>query len=267
MKKLFFLFASAILMMSCSSDDNSSSNPIEEPEPTTATFIKSVTVNSPDSDGMDNIRTILFEYDEDKKVKKMVHSDNSYDEFEYLNDKIDKWKFFNSSGTLEGVSTFTYQNDGKVQYGLIAEDGGEINSERIEFSYNSNNQLTKWVNCGVPGGCESTTMFTSDSFEYSGNNISKVIEGGFWQGEITHQYDTKPNPFKNYDFNFKTIIIKSFALPVNENNIIKSIRTEPFEDTINYVVTYYENGFPKTMIGTKSNGNLYVSYDYEYVEL
>lgn len=267
MKKLFFLFASAILMMSCSSDDNASSNPDQEPEPTTTTFIKSVKVNSPGSDGLDNMRTIAFEYNEDKTVKKFLYSDNAYDEFEYLNGNVNKWKSYSANGNLQGVSSINYNSDGKVAYSLIANDGSDVNSQRVEYSYNVSGKLEKLKGCGVPGGCGSTTMYNSDSLIYTGNNVSKVFEGGFWTGEVSHQYDDKPNPFKNYDVNFRRIIFKSFALPINENNIVKSIRTEPSDDTINYVLTYYENGFPKTVVGTRSNGNLYVSYEYEYVEL
>lgn len=255
-----------MLTFSCSSDDNATSNPDQEPEPTTATFIKSVKVNSPDSDGQDNIYTITFDYDDEKNVTKLIYSESAYADLTYVNGNIDKMIYY-ENGTQESRSAFKYQN-GKVAYGLIADGPEDIDSERVEFTYNADGKLSKRKYCGTPAGCESINMSTYSDYIYSGNNISNETEKTYsWTAEINYQYDNYKNPFKNYSENFKIVMNHLFSFPLSENNIIsQSTRINNSTNTVTYTLTYNEEGFPETMKGTR-DGKLYVSYEYEYTEL
>lgn len=262
MKKLFLLLSATMLTFSCSSDDDSTTN---NPDPgETKMFVKKVTnISLADSEGNTDTYIAEFEYNDENKLSRII-SGNGYTQLEYLNGKLASYTNYtdeveNSSGELIYI--------GEKLSHVLADDSGHI--FRIDYTYSNDGKLKKFQQCSGTEPCTNNNSYTELTFE--NHNVTKEVRSSMVFGEpfittYNYTYDTQKNPFDNYDEATRIMLKDLINAALSQNNY--KTQTDYSGSLVNYTNTYTEEGFLKKQEGRyDSNGGLYVSFEYEYIEL
>ncbi|SMC50936.1 hypothetical protein [Moheibacter sediminis] len=261
MKKLFFLFTSAIFMISCSNDDGSSPI-VDEPAEPKIYIKKIINVALADSDGTTETFLVDFEY-EGNQLKKII-SGNGYTELEYLNGKIVSYANY-SDGNINSSGELVY--NGELLTHTLADDSGY--KFRIDYTYSNDGKLKRTQQCSGTEPCTNNNSYTE--FTFQNDNIvqevnSMVIFGTPTITTYNYTYDDKKNPFTNYDEVTRILLKDMVNAALSKNNYTS--QTDYNGSLINYTNTYTEDDYLKKHEGRyDSNGSFYVSFEYEYTEL
>ncbi len=263
MKKFFLLFASAFLVISCSSDDDSPSN--DDGQTESNVYIKKITNTVlMDSDGTTETYIVEFEHDENKRLNKIITNNGSYTDLIYENNLLVKYVSYEGDILLSDGNIY-YENN-KINY-TISTDGGYI--FRTDYSYSTDGKLKKTMTCGGTEPCINSDNYIEYTFH--NNNIIQEIESmAIFENPIiftyNYSYDDKKNPFTNYDSAIKILLKDLTKSSLNANNYVQ--QTDYAGANVIYTNTYTSDEYLKSQEGRyESNGNFYVSFEYEYVEL
>lgn len=267
MKNYLFLgmIGTAVFFNSCSSnDDNEGTNiPSEQPQ----LLLSKVTTVYYDNPSSPETTVSNLTYNNQKQLTK-TFSENRTSTFEYdTTGKPSKTIYYNSDGTLDYYSVYTYNEDQLTDIKAIYTDAD--GNRTVTYKYNTNGQMISSTLCQNPE-CSSPGI---DTYVYNGNNISS--ETSTWGGFMTYSnkrdfsYDDKPNPYTNINKYLKIMMGNAYNLSKN-NYLVEKISYKDNgvwvpNQTITYTIQYNSSGLPVQVVGKEANGNLYVQYSYEYI--
>ncbi len=254
----------ALLLNSCSSDDDEGTN-ISSGQP--QLLLSKVTTVYYDKPSQPETTVSNLSYNNQKQLIKTV-SEGRTSTFEYdTTGKPSKTNHYNSDGTLDYYSDYTYSGDQLTNIKAIyANSDG---NRTITYNYNTNGQMISSTLCQNPE-CSSPAI---DTYVYNGNNISS--ETSTWGGFTTYSnkrdfsYDDKLNPYTNINKYLKIMMGNAYNL--SENNYLtekisyKDNGVWLQNQTITYTIQYNSSNLPVQVIGTEANGKKYVQYNYEYI--
>lgn len=267
MKNYLFLgiMGTALLFSSCSSDDDNEGTNISSGQP--QLLLSKVTTVYYDKPSQPETTVSNLSYNNQKQLIKTVSAGRT-STFEYDNTgKPSKTNYYNSDGSLDYYSAYTYNGDQLTNIKAIyANSDG---NRTVTYNYNTNGQMISSTLCQNPE-CSSPAI---DTYIYNGNNISS--ETSTWGGFTTYNskrdfsYDDKLNPYTNINKYLKIMMGNAYSLSEN-NYLVEKISDKDNgvwqqNQTITYTIQYNSSNLPVQVIGTDANGKKYVQYNYEYI--
>lgn len=267
MKNYLFLgmMGAVAFLSSCSSNDDN--NAVNEPAGKTLLLSKVTTTYYDDpSNPKADIKT--FEYNSQGELIKQLSKGKAIT-FEYNNGKPTKVNYYNAQQQLEFYSNFYYTGGQLNKIKSIYSN--QHGSRTINYTYNSNNQLSSSILCKT----EDCSSPDTTSYTYAGDNISAETvlrtTGVNMTDKTEYSYDNKLSPYTNFNKYLKIMFGETETAFLNKNNYLISKGSFEFNgnwtssETTTFTIKYNNSGLPVKATGIGSDGNLSVEFDYEYI--
>ncbi|MEJ5106266.1 hypothetical protein [Chryseobacterium sp. MYb328] len=267
MKNYLFLgiISTAVFFNSCSSNDDNEGTDIPSEQP--QLLLSKVTTIYYDNPSKPETTVSTLSYNNQKQLIKTVSEGRTLTVEYNTTGKPSKTNYYNSDGTLDYYSTYTYSGDQLTNIKAIYANSDD--NRTVTYNYNTNGQMISSTLCQNPE-CSSPA---TDTYVYNGNNISS--ETSTWGGFMTYSnkkdfsYDDKLNPYTNINKYLKIMMGSAYNLSKN-NYLIEKISYKDNgvwlqNQTITYTIQYNSSGLPVQVVGKEANGNNYVQYSYEYI--
>lgn len=258
MKKILYFFGALAFALTSCSDEENSENPIL-PE----NYI--LPKKSVYTEGKDKFETV-FVYDGNKIVS--ATSLTSKTVYTYTGDYITKREDF-SDGKIISKEEYIYDDGklGRIIYTNVSEGVTSVNS--VFYSYDGNTIAYTYYHNDNDGN---PIRGNEGVLTYSGGNLVKKRELGKTLSavsEVTYEYDTKNNPYKNIlGYN---LLIGSTNLV---NNITKSTSYLVYVDPVfgemkntfvfSYTYEYNDKGYPTKKVQSNSSNDIKFPTEFTY---
>ncbi len=277
MKKVLIFASFLMAFVSCEKDNNLNENPNQNPEDLKKGKITKIVAIR----GKWRSDTSTYLYEKNGFVKELVikTKTNEVPESYFLrhlhhyNDKnyIDTMKIFtkkeNEAYTLNGVMTFNYDSQGKLE--KIVEFGEYAPPSTTLFKYDAKGRLIEdeehCTTIAKPFRPKIGTYITKYEYDTNGHVIKRHTE---FEGEtiitVIYTYDNKKSTTKNmFPDNFVLRIGESIDFMVLKNNIVSETWSSfGGKEKIDYHYTY-ENDYPKTVKYNENGETVTETYYYK----
>lgn len=261
---VFTIIFLSFILYSCGSD-NDTIYTIPDPKPQPKKVINHLSIK--EIVGLDSqfnpiyeTHTYEFSY-ENGQVSKLTNVEkDSYSSFEYDKDeKLTKISNY-SNNTLKSIMDLYYSGT-LLSYSTTMENG--VVTQRNEYNY-TQNLLTLKKSCSDPQSCTNPDLVQYTY--YPNNNLESITDS---QTKSVYLYDTKVNPFKDYNPYFKIFTHNFLYLTLSHNNPVSediySIPSSVADRTIIYDITYDSENYPLIITGRDAVTNrLWSSYTFDY---
>lgn len=222
------------------------------------------------------IDSASYEYTNEKLTKAHLGGEE-YISYEYDGNNVKKRSVFEAGQTAPyAYQLLSYNQDGTLAKIVSYFDGGAgwLKMDSTLFNY-SNSKLSslKIYSLPVMTSSQTLTLEEEDQFIYTGNNITKLIEKSYIDGNLEGEdaflftYDTKPNYLKKQSSRFLQTdpfwmdFNPSYSLfAVSENNVIKVQDEATPQDSATY--SYAEDA-QGNVTELKVNGTSFLRYVYQ----
>jgi len=229
MKKFLALFA-ALTLAACSGDDDK--NEVKQNK-----FVSTITVSYADTP--EDVEVLTFLYDDQKHVKSIVDSDETFAAFTYQGDNLVS---IADDDTAEAQYNFTYANDIFSGYSSF----GEL----IPITHNAQANTYTLANSGA-------VLYVS------GRDVGKIVEAdGTVNIEVTYDTSKKGALYNVPGNNLFVLTAFSQLYPYISSQAMTSITESSFKYTANN--TYDNDGYISKSILTSTDGVVFtLSYTYK----